>query len=55
MTHYSNSVQPGTWMWETRNTTVNWFDWGDGEPNNFNGQVKRDMYILRHDGASVYR
>jgi len=35
--HHNEHV-PGTWMWETRNTTVNWFDWGDGEPNNFNGQ-----------------
>ncbi len=22
-----------------RNTSVEWFDWGDNEPNNFGGQV----------------
>ncbi len=23
-----------------RNTSVEWFDWGDNEPNNFGGQVE---------------
>jgi hypothetical protein len=23
-----------------RNTSVEWFDWGDNEPNNFGGQVR---------------
>jgi len=35
--HHSEHV-PGTWVWEHRNTTVEWFDWADDEPNNFHGQ-----------------
>ena len=29
---------PGTWMWPHQNTTVEWFDWADGQPNNYHGQ-----------------
>ena len=29
---------PGAWWWPHRNTTVEWFDWADGQPNNFQGQ-----------------
>merc|ERR1711981_575682 len=25
---------PGTWWWPNHNSTVEWFDWGEGEPNN---------------------
>nr|AGN29615.1 perlucin 5-like protein [Acartia pacifica] len=35
--HHNEHV-PGEWMWEHRNTTVQWFDWADNEPNNFHGQ-----------------
>merc|ERR1711976_191975 len=35
--HHSEHV-PGTWVWEHRNSTVEWFDWGEDEPNNFRGQ-----------------
>jgi len=35
---YHSEHVPGTWIWETRNETVTWFDWGEDEPNNFNGQ-----------------
>ncbi|XP_023331642.1 perlucin-like protein [Eurytemora carolleeae] len=35
---HHNDHLPGTWMWEHRNTSIEWFDWGDNEPNNFNGQ-----------------
>merc|ERR1711936_935003 len=29
--------QPGTWTWDAGhlNRTIEWFDWGDDEPNNF--------------------
>ena len=26
------------WYWPHMNTTVDWFDWGDGQPNNLYGQ-----------------
>merc|ERR1719412_2314192 len=29
---------PGNWMWEHMNTTIDWFDWADGQPNNYHGQ-----------------
>merc|ERR1711860_59079 len=51
---FHNEHVPGTWMWETRNTTVNWFDWGDGEPNNFNGQNCL-TYLLYTDLFGVSR
>merc|ERR1719309_1406238 len=35
--HHSSHM-PGTWVWEHRNTTVKWFDWGHNEPNNWDGQ-----------------
>ena len=38
---YHDEHVPGTWLWEHRNTTVQWFDWGEDEPNNFRGQVRR--------------
>merc|ERR1712045_191400 len=28
-----NPHQPGTWFWPHMNTTVEWSDWADGEPN----------------------
>ena len=27
--------QPGTWTWDHMNETIEWFDWADGEPNNY--------------------
>lgn len=35
--HHNEHI-PGTWVWEHRNTTVEWFDWGTNEPNNYGGQ-----------------
>jgi len=35
---HHNDHMPGHWMWEHRNTSVEWFDWGSDEPNNYNGQ-----------------
>ena len=29
---------PGEWIWDHKNETVNWFDWADGQPNNQQGQ-----------------
>ena len=29
---------PGNWTWEHMNTTIDWFDWADGQPNNYHGQ-----------------
>merc|ERR1712107_305257 len=30
--------QPGTWTWDHMNETIEWFDWGDGQPNNYDHQ-----------------
>jgi len=32
---YHSDHQPGTWTWDHMNETIQWFDWHDGEPNNF--------------------
>ena len=29
---------PGNWIWQHKNETVTWFDWAEGQPNNFQGQ-----------------
>ena len=26
---------PGTWFWPHMNTTAEWSDWADGQPDNF--------------------
>lgn len=31
-------TEDGEWRWDSDNSAVQWFDWGDGEPNNQNGQ-----------------
>jgi len=35
---HHNDHMPGHWMWEHRNSSVEWFDWGPNEPNNYRGQ-----------------
>lgn len=27
--------QPGVWRWDNTNATVEWFDWADGQPNDW--------------------
>merc|ERR1711971_1033113 len=27
--------QPGEWKWDHMNTTIEWFDWWDGQPDNY--------------------
>merc|ERR1712115_279707 len=29
---------PGEWIWPHKNETVQWFDWAEGQPNNYHGQ-----------------
>ena len=36
---------PGTWVWPHMNTTVQWTDWADGQPNNY--QVEHDIIYCR--------
>ena len=36
--------QPGVWWWEHRNETVSWFDWADGQPDNYHGEVIIDTF-----------
>merc|ERR1712080_579773 len=35
---HHDAHRPVDWVWEERNTTVQWFDWGEDDPNNWNGQ-----------------
>jgi len=35
--HHSDHVN-GNWRWEHANTSVEWFDWGDHEPNDYHTQ-----------------
>jgi hypothetical protein len=38
---------PGEWVWEKLNTTVTWFDWAPGEPNDYHRQ--QCLAYLRYD------
>ena len=42
---------PGKWIWEHSNTTVDWFDWAPGEPNNYHKQ--QCLTYLRYDYGRV--
>jgi len=35
--HHSDHVN-GNWRWPHGNSSVEWFDWGDGEPNDYHTQ-----------------
>merc|ERR1712033_39542 len=35
--HHSDHTN-GNWRWPHFNTSVEWFDWGEGEPNDFHKQ-----------------
>merc|ERR1712179_205977 len=39
--------KPGEWVWEKLNTTVEWFDWAPGEPNDYHRQ--QCLAYLRYD------
>jgi len=41
-----NDHNPGEWIWEATNTTVEWFDWAEGEPNDYHRQ--QCMSYLRY-------
>ena len=34
--HSENS--PGEWWWPHQNETVGWFDWAEGQPDNYHGE-----------------
>jgi len=38
---------PGAWIWENLNTSVTWFNWEDGQPNDWHRQ--QCMTFVRHD------
>ena len=40
--HSENS--PGEWRWPHRNESVGWFDWAQGQPDNFRGE---DCVVMR--------
>ena len=43
-----SEASPGEWWWPHHNESVDWFDWADGQPNNFQGQNCLAM-IEQHD------
>jgi len=42
-----NEHNPGEWRWEKLNTTVEWFDWAPGQPNDYHRQ--QCMAYLQYD------
>jgi len=49
-----NDHNPGVWRWEKLNTTVEWFDWAPGQPNDYHRQ--QCLAYLRYDyfGSNTY-
>ena len=46
--HSENS--PGEWIWDSNNSTVEWFDWADGEPNNYDNSGEMCLSMMEiHD------
>merc|ERR1711892_916928 len=37
MDHHNDHVN-GNWMWPKQNVSVDWFDWGENEPNDYHTQ-----------------
>ena len=46
-----NDHNPGEWRWEKLNTTVEWFDWAPGQPNDYHRQ--QCLAYLRYDYFGV--
>merc|ERR1712227_751142 len=46
---------PGVWRWEKLNTTVEWFDWAPGQPNDYHRQ--QCLSYVRYDyfGDNTYQ
>jgi len=42
-----NDHNPGQWVWEHLNSTIEWFDWAPGEPNDWHRQ--QCLTFLRYD------
>jgi len=47
-THHDEH-QPGKWVWEHLNQTVEWFDWAPGEPNDYHRQQCMSYLRYRYD------
>merc|ERR1711982_273462 len=53
--HSENS--PGEWVWDSSNSTVEWFDWADGEPNNYgnSGEMCLSMMEIHDPFFPIFR
>merc|ERR1711934_100798 len=52
--HHSDHVN-GNWRWPHANKTVDWFDWGEGEPNDFHTQFCMSFMEFRNPLFPIYR
>ena len=48
-----NDHNPGEWIWEATNTTVEWFDWAEGEPNDYHRQQCMSYLRYTYFGVSL--
>ena len=39
-----SEASPGEWWWPHQNASVGWFDWAQGQPDNFHGE---DCVVMR--------
>merc|ERR1712141_278753 len=50
-----NDHAPGDWIWETLNTTVEWFDWAEGQPNDYHRQQCMSYVRWSYFGEDTYQ
>merc|ERR1712001_69685 len=46
---------PGDWIWETLNTTVEWFDWAPDQPNDYHRQQCMSYVRWNYFGEDTYQ
>jgi len=50
-----NDHNPGEWVWEATNTTVEWFDWAEGEPNDYHRQQCMSYLLYTYFGNPTFQ
>merc|ERR1712241_35731 len=50
-----NTHNPGEWVWENSNITVEWFDWAPGEPNDYHRQQCLAYLRYNYFGNPTYQ
>merc|ERR1711953_1411918 len=50
-----DSHNPGEWVWETANTTIEWFDWAPNQPDDWHRQQCLTYLHYNYFGVPTYQ